>query len=97
MWTEVFFCGWTSAFWPLCIFSCHEGGQTLFGFLLTRPIEFQEALLIFCIKTFVFSVLVIYSQACLMWPSKGTVKYGHIRQVVTKCRFNWYEMHCEGK
>jgi hypothetical protein len=24
----------------------------------------------------------IYSQACLMWPSKGTVKYGHIRQVV---------------
>jgi hypothetical protein len=24
----------------------------------------------------------IYSQTCLMWPSKGTVKYGHIRQVV---------------
>ena len=24
-----------------------------------------------------------YSQSCLMWPSKGTVKYGHIRQVVT--------------
>jgi hypothetical protein len=23
-----------------------------------------------------------YSQTCLMWPSKGTVKYGHIRQVV---------------
>jgi len=25
---------------------------------------------------------IIYSQTCLMWPSKGTVKYGHIRQVV---------------
>ena len=24
-----------------------------------------------------------YGQTCLMWPSKGTVKYGHIRQVVT--------------
>jgi hypothetical protein len=23
-----------------------------------------------------------YSQTCLMWPFKGTVKYGHIRQVV---------------
>jgi hypothetical protein len=23
-----------------------------------------------------------YSKTCLMWPSKGTVKYGHIRQVV---------------
>ena len=23
-----------------------------------------------------------YSQSCLMWPSKRTVKYGHIRQVV---------------
>jgi hypothetical protein len=23
-----------------------------------------------------------YSQTCLMWPSQGTVKYGHIRQVV---------------
>jgi hypothetical protein len=32
-----------------------------------------------------------------MWPSKGTVKYGHIRQVGTYYRFNWYEMHCEGK
>jgi len=28
-------------------------------------------------------VLVYKSQTCLMWPSKGTVKYGHIRQVVT--------------
>jgi hypothetical protein len=25
----------------------------------------------------------IYSQTCLMWPSNGTVKYGHIKQVVT--------------
>ena len=23
-----------------------------------------------------------YSQTCLMWPSKGTVKFGHIRQMV---------------
>ena len=23
-----------------------------------------------------------YNQTCLMWPFKGTVKYGHIRQVV---------------
>jgi hypothetical protein len=23
-----------------------------------------------------------YSQTCLLWPSKGTMKYGHIRQVV---------------
>ena len=23
-----------------------------------------------------------YSQTCLLWPSKGTVKYGHIRQEV---------------
>ena len=28
---------------------------------------------------------------------KGTVKYGHIRQVIAKYGFNWYEMHCEGK
>jgi hypothetical protein len=37
----------------------------------------------------------IYSQTCLMWPSKGTVEYGHIRQVYY--RLNWYEMQCEGK
>jgi hypothetical protein len=24
----------------------------------------------------------MYSQTCLMWPSKGTAKNGHIRQVV---------------
>ena len=23
-----------------------------------------------------------YSQTCIMWPIKGTVKYGHVRQVV---------------
>ena len=46
----------------------------------------------------------------LMWLSKGTVKYGLIRQMVTidwlidwligghlKYRVNWYEMHSEGK
>ena len=33
----------------------------------------------------------------VMWPSKGTVKYGHIRQVVAKYRFNWCEMHYEKK
>ena len=32
-----------------------------------------------------------------MWPSKGTLKYGHIRQVVAKYRYNWYKMFCEGK
>ena len=35
------------------------------------------------------------SQTCLMWPSKGTVKYGHIRQVVALYKFNRYEMHCK--
>ena len=29
--------------------------------------------------------------------SKGALKYGHIRQVVTKYRFSQYEMPCEGK
>jgi hypothetical protein len=28
---------------------------------------------------------------------KEKVKYGHIRQVGAKYRFNWYEMPCEGK
>ena len=32
-----------------------------------------------------------------MWPSNGTLKYGHKRQVVTKYRFIKYEIHCEGK
>jgi hypothetical protein len=32
-----------------------------------------------------------------MWPSKGTMKLGHSRQVVAKYWFNQYEMHCEGK
>jgi hypothetical protein len=27
-------------------------------------------------------VSTVYGQTCLMWPSKGTIKYGHIRQVV---------------
>jgi hypothetical protein len=39
----------------------------------------------------------IYSQTCLIWPSKGTMKYGHIRQMVTLDRFNWCEIQCEGK
>ena len=38
-----------------------------------------------------------YALTYLMWPCKGTVKYGHIRQVVTEHRFNWYEMHSKGK
>jgi hypothetical protein len=32
-----------------------------------------------------------------MRPSKGTLKYGHIRQVVTIYRFVLYGMHCDGK
>ena len=32
-----------------------------------------------------------------MWPSKGTMKLGHSRQVVARYWFNQYEMHCEGK
>jgi len=27
-------------------------------------------------------IITNYSQICLMWPFKGTVKYGHIRQMV---------------
>jgi hypothetical protein len=27
-----------------------------------------------------------------MWPSKGTVKNGHMRKVVAWYRLNWYEM-----
>ena len=27
-------------------------------------------------------VILTYNRTCLMWPSKGKVKYGHIRQVV---------------
>jgi hypothetical protein len=38
-----------------------------------------------------------YSQTCLMWPSKGTLKYGHIRQVIViKYRFDWYEITVKG-
>ena len=40
---------------------------------------------------------IVYSRTCLMCPSKVTVKYGHIKQIVAQYRFNWYEMHCEGK
>ena len=29
------------------------------------------------------------NQTCLMWPSKGKLKYGHIREVVAKYRFNY--------
>jgi hypothetical protein len=32
-------------------------------------------------------VEITYHKACLMWPSNGTVKYGHIRQVVARYRF----------
>ena len=39
----------------------------------------------------------IYNHTFLMWPSNGTLKYGHKRQVVTKYRFIKYEIHCEGK
>jgi hypothetical protein len=39
----------------------------------------------------------MYSQTCLMWPFKGRLKYGHIRQVVAKYRFNWDEIQCGGK
>jgi len=28
-------------------------------------------------------LIYMYNQTCLMWPSKGTLKKGHIRQVVT--------------
>ena len=35
--------------------------------------------------------------SCLMLPSKGTLKYGHIRQVVTNYRLTEYEMHHKGK
>jgi len=38
-----------------------------------------------------------YSQTCLVWPSKGTLTWGCIRQGVAKYRFNSYEMHCEVK
>ena len=31
-------------------------------------------------KIFFHLIKEMYSQTCLMWPSKGTVKYGHIRQ-----------------
>ena len=38
-----------------------------------------------------------YCQTCLKRLSNGTFRYGHIRQVVTKYRFNKYEMYREGK
>ena len=38
----------------------------------------------------------IYSKPSLMWPYKGKIRRGHIRQIVTKYRLNWYEMYCEG-
>jgi len=34
---------------------------------------------------------------CPMLLSKGILKYGHIRQVVTKYRFNWYKIYCDRK
>jgi hypothetical protein len=48
----------------------------------------------------------MYNVCCDLWntvtlafilPSKEILKYGHLQQVVPKYRFNWYEMHCEGK
>jgi hypothetical protein len=39
----------------------------------------------------------VYNQTYLMWLSNGKLKYGPIRQVVAKYRFNQYEMHCELK
>jgi len=31
---------------------------------------------------FEWIIMIRYNQTCLMWPSKGTVKYGFIWQVV---------------
>jgi hypothetical protein len=53
--------------------------------------------LCFCIQSNLRYMIQRYSQTCLLWPSKGKLKYGHIRQVVAKYRINKYEMHCEGK
>ena len=39
---------------------------------------------IYLISVYFRSTVFNYSQICLMWPSKGTVKCGHIRQVVAK-------------
>ena len=44
-----------------------------------------------------FRQVLLYNQTCLMRPSKGTVKYGHIKQVVAKYSFTYNAMHCEGK
>ena len=38
----------------------------------------------------------IYSKPSLMWPYKGKLRRGNTRQIVTKYRFNEYEMYCEG-
>ena len=34
-------------------------------------------------STISYMVITSYSQTCLLWPSKGTVNYGYIRQVIT--------------
>ena len=45
---------------------------------------------VLCLLSFrchLYSKLLNYSQTCLMWPSKGTLEYDHIRQVINKYRF----------
>ena len=38
-----------------------------------------------------------YSHTCLYMTFQGNIEICHLQQVVPKYRFNWYEMHCEGK
>jgi hypothetical protein len=33
----------------------------------------------------------------VIFQNMGSLKYGHIRQMVTIYRYIYYEMHCEGK
>ena len=40
------------------------------------------------LSVFLNHLTLIYSQTCLMRPSKETLTYGHIRHVVTRYRFN---------
>jgi len=37
----------------------------------------------YSLMTYVYLTIYIYSQTCFIRPSKGTVKYGHIRQMVS--------------
>ena len=66
---------------------------TLYGNKLYDGVEYQGYSTNQRIETQLWKIrpdlILKLSQNCLMWPYKGTVKYGHKRQMVAYSVFNW--------